>query len=132
MTRCRGQVAGQVLFLQPPSAPEEWVQTDLWESALRIPGVEVRIDFAGAEQRRFGARVSGEVCLYQPTGELAFHGGITAGRGHAGDNEGRAALESLLQQQRTTTKTTPVFGCDLESDASVWQRTEAHFREADS
>jgi hypothetical protein len=132
MTHCRGRVAGHVLFLQPHSAPEAWVQTDLWDSARRIPGVDVRIDSAGAEQRHFAAQVSGEVFLYQPTGELAFHGGITAGRGHAGDNAGRAALESLLQLQRTTANSTPVFGCDLESDASVRQRAAASLRETDS
>jgi hypothetical protein len=115
ITHCEERVAAEVVFFVPPSAPADWAHTDLWESAARIPGVVLRPDRGGAEQRRFAARVSGEVFLYHTDGRLAFHGGLTAGRGHAGDNPGRSALEALLVNGRLPTSTTPVFGCPLES-----------------
>jgi hypothetical protein len=115
MTHCQERVDAEVVFFLPPSASAEWAQTDLWESAARIPGVAVRLDRGGAEQRRFAASVSGEVFVYGTSGRLAFHGGITAGRGHAGDNPGRSALESLLVDDQLSARTTPVFGCALEA-----------------
>jgi len=115
MTHCQGRVASHVLFFQPASASADWAQTDLWHAATRIPGVTPRVDIEGEAHRRFGARVSGEVFVYLPSGELKFHGGITASRGHAGDNAGRLALESLMWNHQLPSDTIPVFGCDLQS-----------------
>lgn len=119
MAHCPDRVEAHVFFLQPRSLPADWSQTDLWGLAMRIPGVSAHQDFDGVEHRRFNARISGEVFLYQPDGELSFHGGITPGRGHAGDNRGRAAIESLLLNRKSLFGTTPVFGCELESQATV-------------
>ncbi len=105
----------QVLFFRPPSAPSEWTRTDLWETVAALPGVVPRVDSAGAEQRRFGASVSGEVFVYLPGGELLFHGGITSARGHVGDNLARSALESYLLRGETPPQSMPVFGCELYS-----------------
>ncbi len=113
MTHCQGRVQAHVIFFQPHSSAADWARTDLWETASGIPGVTARLDSGCTVQEQFQARVSGEVFLYRPTGELAFHGGITASRGHAGDNDGRSALESLLLHQRALVATTPVFGCAL-------------------
>lgn len=114
MTHCQGKVDAQVMFLRPSSAGEEWARTDLWETAERTPGVTPRGDFDGAEHRRFGATASGEVFLFQRDGTLLFHGGITSGRGHAGDNPGRSSLERLLLAGDSALGSTPVFGCQLE------------------
>jgi hypothetical protein len=84
-----------------------------------MPGVVVAIDPGGIEQQRFGARASGEVFLYKPDGELIFHGGITASRGHAGDNAGRAFLEAILLRQKPAGAKTPVFGCELETTCTL-------------
>lgn len=124
MARCEGRVDAQVLFFQPRMTSEAWAKTDLWRSAAHIPGVEPRVDSAGAEQRRFHARVSGEVFLFLPSGALLFHGGITAGRGHAGDNLGRSALEAILLKRGSPTNTTPVFGCALELPTASRQNAE--------
>ncbi len=113
MTHCRDRLSAQVMFFQPSSSPGDWSRTDLWESAARIPGVVPRVDAEGVEQRRFGAGVSGEVYVYLPDGQLLFHGGITAGRGHAGENAGRAALESFLLRGEVAARGTPVYGCEL-------------------
>jgi hypothetical protein len=113
MTHCRDRVQAEVLFMKPASSEESWARTDLWDQVARIPGVARRVDVGGEDQRRFGARVSGEVFLFSPAGEMLFHGGITTGRGHEGDNQGRLALESLLLGQAAAIASTPAFGCEL-------------------
>jgi hypothetical protein len=50
----------------------------------------------GEEAQRFGAATSGHVLLFDPAGELRFSGGITASRGHVGDNDGCDRLIRLL------------------------------------
>jgi hypothetical protein len=103
------------LFFQPRSADKEWAQTDLWRSAAEIAGVTCLADVDGIEQQRFGARTSGEVFLYDTSGQLLFHGGITASRGHAGDNAGRDALEEMLLRHERFLAETPIFGCELQA-----------------
>jgi hypothetical protein len=53
------------------------------------------------------------VILYDAAGRLRFSGGITAARGHAGDNLGRSAIVELLEGDSPTATATPVFGCSL-------------------
>ena len=38
-----------------------------------------------------------QLCFTTPSGKLTFQGGITAGRGHQGDNAGETAVVSLLR-----------------------------------
>ncbi len=56
-------------------------------------------DDDGAEAKRFGAETSGQTLLYDERGTLAFSGGITGSRGHAGDNAGRASLLALINRR---------------------------------
>ena len=106
----------QVLFYQPAGVPNDWVKTDLWQSAAAIPGISVIADWEAREARRFGASTSGEVLLYDPQGRLLFQGGITGSRGHAGDNLGRQAIETYLDTGHLPVSQTPVFGCVIWSD----------------
>ena len=124
MTHCQDRVEAHVIFLQPRSFTAEWARTDLWNSAAAIPGVTTHLDLDGTVQERFAARVSGETFLYDPAGKLAFHGGITASRGHAGDNDGRCALESLLIDDACRIATTPVFGCALNSPDAACRKCD--------
>lgn len=104
----------QILFVVPSGMPADWADTDLWRTARQLPGVEVHRDPDGAKSRRFGALTSGHVVLYDRDGRLQFRGGITAARGHAGDNAGRAAILALLAGEPSVPPTrTPVFGCPL-------------------
>lgn len=121
LARCSGKVDTVVIFTKPADVDDNWVETDLWRSAETIPGVTVRRDDSGIEARRFGAVTSGDAMLYDRDGKLLFHGGITDGRGHAGDNEGRSAIVSLLEGKPGHTSTTHVFGCRLFDDHSVQQ-----------
>ena len=113
MARTWGLVTTHVLFLKPPGLPEDWAKTDLWRSAAASPGTHVLRDDDGAEAARFGAATSGQVVLYDAQGRLLFSGGITASRGHAGDNEGRDTIVALLTRGRATRHDSPVFGCSL-------------------
>ena len=61
----------------------------------------------------FHAETSGQTALYDATGNLLFSGGITSARGHEGDNDGRAAVVSLLTSDGAEERETPVFGCPL-------------------
>jgi len=80
-----------------------------------IPGVTRTTDASGREAKLFGAETSGDVLLYGATGELLYAGGITASRGHEGDNSGaEAMLKAIKGSRRATVSTTPVFGCSLE------------------
>jgi hypothetical protein len=118
MAHCQGLFSAQVLFIQPEGVAEDWVKTDLWNTAAAIPGVTASIDHEGREARRFQAVTSGQTLLYDARGALLFQGGITLARGHAGDNPGRDALEDLLKQKVTHPVSAPVFGCAL-----GWQKT---------
>jgi hypothetical protein len=113
MAHAQGRVATRILFYRPSDADPGWERTDLWSSAAAISGVQVTSDEDGAEAMIFGAAVSGQALLYDVEGRLIFSGGITAARGHSGDNAGRSALVSLLTNDIASTTRTPVFGCFL-------------------
>ncbi len=102
----------RVIFLDPAGMEADWVKTDLWIAAAAIPGVTVMSDSAGRVARTFGAVTSGDTRFYDGSGRLLFHGGITAARGHSGDNVGRTAIEELLRGTPGEVAT-PVFGCAL-------------------
>lgn len=116
MGRCQGQVSAHILFLRPKEFPEGWEQSDLWESAKRIPGVRVWSDSRGQEADRFGVATSGQVFLYDRAGRLLFSGGITISRGHQGDNAGRATLQDLILNDRSLDEFcgTSVYGCEMQ------------------
>jgi hypothetical protein len=94
MAKAQGLANVNVVFVKPKDFPEDWEKTDLWTNASMIPGVTVSVDYEGVEARRFGSRTSGQIMLYDADGQLLFSGGITAARGHSGDNDGRNAILS--------------------------------------
>jgi hypothetical protein len=120
MARAHGKVSANVLFYAPDDEPTTWAKTDLWETAEKIPGVTVKEDRDNSIARSFGVFTSGQTLVYDSEGRLIFNGGITASRGHAGDNYGRDAIIALLQehpaQGRTHSVTSPVFGCSLRTE----------------
>ena len=112
MAQAQGRVTAYTLFVKPAGSSDDWEKTDLWQSAVSIPGVTVVVD-DGAEAQRFNAVTSGQTVLYDPEGRLLFSGGITASRGHSGDNAGRSAIVSLLNTGEAERAETSVFGCPL-------------------
>ena len=102
-----------VVYFEPPDADQDWEASDFPAAASAIPGVHVIRDVDGREARRFGATTSGQTLLYDSDGTLRFAGGMTFARGHAGDNDGRASIESLLADGASEVSQTPVFGCPI-------------------
>jgi hypothetical protein len=113
MAHLQNRATAVVLFIKPAGFQEQWTQSDLWRSAKEIPGVSVLVDSNGVEANRFGAQASGQTMLYDTAGKLQFSGGITASRGHSGDNAGRSAIASLVTTGTSETAHTSVFGCSL-------------------
>lgn len=113
MARLEGRVQAYVVFVRPKEAGGTWDDTDLRRNAEAIPGVEVIVDADGAEARRFGAETSGHTLLFGVDGRLLFSGGITASRGHAGENVGESAIVAIATNHTPARTQTRVFGCAL-------------------
>jgi hypothetical protein len=125
MTRLQGKVIAAVFFVRPANFPDAWEKTKLWHNAEAIPGVSVSSDVGGVEARQFGAQASGQTILYDAGGRLRFSGGITASRGHSGDNAGRSAIVSLVTTGSAQTERTSVFGCSLHDPTTRADKGEA-------
>ena len=119
MAHAYGKANAYVLFTKPPGAGIDWDDTDLRRSAATIPGVTVLTDENGTEAARFGAETSGHTVVFDRSGTLIFSGGITASRGHAGENAGESAVLAALKQEPIERGRTPVFGCSLNGRASM-------------
>lgn len=127
LAAAKGKLRADVLCVEYPELEENARDSDNWRRANQIKGVSLMLDSGAAEAKRFAARTSGESRLYGPDGRLLFRGGITSGRGHAGDNPGSDAVLNLVNggnqtgapavgvmaATATTPITTPVFGCSL-------------------
>lgn len=113
MTQCKGRLTAYVLFYKPKDFPPDWEKTDLWEKAAAIPDVNVLQDEDGIEAHRFNASTSGDTLLYDAHGSLVFSGGITAARGHSGDNAGRSAIVSMLTEGAAKQREARTFGCSI-------------------
>lgn len=110
---CQKKVAARVVFLRPTKFERGWERTDLWQSAVEMPGVTAICDAGGTESEMFCAKTSGLTLLYDKNGALSFQGGITSSRGHEGDNAGRSAITALVLNQTSCVNRTSVFGCCL-------------------
>jgi hypothetical protein len=112
MARTQGRMAAFVLFYEPgPST--DWESTDLWRSAVAIPGVVALRDVGAREALRLGARTSGHAVFYDAGGRLRFSGGLTSSRGHSGWSPGADAILSLVMNGDAPLRSAPVFGCAL-------------------
>lgn len=115
MTRCR-RLKAFVLLLSPSGLLNDWEKTDHWYHAANIKGVTVHSDMSGQEAAIFKATTSGQTIVYSPDGKLVFNGGITAGRGHEGDNQGLDTVISVANEGSVKCHNSPVFGCSLADD----------------
>jgi hypothetical protein len=115
MAKVHGRATATVVFVRPDEFPAGWEKTDLWNSAARIPGVDVLSDPGEVEAARFGAQASGQTMFYDASGVLKFSGGITEFRGHSGDNAGRSAVASLALTGSADIDHTSVYGCSLKN-----------------
>jgi hypothetical protein len=113
MAVSRSRVSVTVFFYAPSTEPPDWDRTDLWRDTSAIPGVRTAEDRDGSAARLFGAFTSGETLLFGTDGRLAFHGGITPARGHAGDSSGQDAILNLIAGRPAARTSAPVFGCSI-------------------
>lgn len=115
--RTSGTLPTCVVFLHPDEVTSDWHQTSLWRRACAVPGVTVLDDVGSKATRQFGVTTSGQALLYDAAGQLQFNGGMTAARGHAGDNAGCEIIVSYLREDslRSTAsgETCSVFGCPM-------------------
>lgn len=104
-----------IAFYAPSSLAADWGKTPLRRQAEALEGVIVLDDTDASGAKLFGAAASGQVVVYGPAGELRFGGGITASRGHEGDNLGADCVRAALRGETPAAFTTPVYGCEIVS-----------------
>lgn len=108
-----GKLQVYMVFYKPADEGDDWTDTELRARAETIPNLHVVIDEDGRETDLFNAQTSGLVLLYDASGNLRFDGGITAARGHEGNNAGRQAIFDIVTEQPSQNFETTVFGCPL-------------------
>ena len=114
MSDTAGRVKVRVVAVRPAGTPEKWEASTLVQDVRALPGVELLFDRTGDEAKRFGAKTSGHVVLYDAAGKLMFSGGITSSRGHSGDNAGEDAIVSLINGRADTQLArAAIYGCPL-------------------
>ena len=115
LTHLPGDVNCRVVISQPPGCDESFLQTSLTSTVGRLSRAEVIVDRDQIEAKRFGVSTSGQVLLYDRDARLTFAGGITASRGHEGDNRGTAAIREIFRaaQSPACCQGNAVYGCDL-------------------
>lgn len=106
-----------VSFAVPEGRDRTWADGESLRRAAGMSGVLALVDLGGAEARKFGAVTSGQVMVYDGTGALRYAGGITASRGHVGENMGRAAALQALSAAAPAPDGRPVFGCPMTNPA---------------
>lgn len=119
VARSGSRATTSVILVLPPAASEDWSRSSLAQAAREIPGATVLFDQGGVEARRFGTHTSGQALLYDAQGRLRFAGGLTAGRGHEGDNAGSDALVAGIAGGTSPGTGNAVFGCALASGVAL-------------
>jgi hypothetical protein len=117
MDRCRDRVSVHAVLLGTTFL-DRWGQSEIERDLASLPTVRVYPDREGVEARRFGVATSGHALLYDSGGQLLFSGGITAARGHVGDNFGRAAVLDRILNIKGGRASSSVFGCPLRTPRS--------------
>jgi hypothetical protein len=120
IAKAGGKLDTDIFFYLPSGESSSWARTDLWRTATAMTGVHAFEDRDAEMAEKFGVFTSGQTLLYGADGLLLFKGGITAFRGHSGDNAGRTALTALLQRPSPFASRLPVvtrvFGCSLRAE----------------
>jgi len=113
LERTHGAVSAWVVVLKPSEMNDGWSDSGTSETARNMSGVTLVMDDNGVEADRFGALTSGHTVLYSSAGKLEFSGGITAARGHVGDNSGEQSVLSLVATGKADASSHEVYGCGL-------------------
>ena len=98
--KCQSRVDTHVVFIDPQGTDGSWQDSELVRIARNIQGSRIEVDTDRREAARFGVRTSGACLLYDPLGKLVFRGGLTAARGHEGDNVGADSIKTYLMNDQ--------------------------------
>jgi hypothetical protein len=110
-----------VLIYKPADEPDAWMDGPLLESCRRM-ACRICPDPDGRLAASLGRLTSGGVVLYDADGRLRYQGGITASRGHEGDNAGERGVIEILCGRQASQKSMPVFGCPVQSGPNLQNR----------
>ncbi|ODT96440.1 MAG: hypothetical protein ABS79_08010 [Planctomycetes bacterium SCN 63-9] len=131
LSRGGGRISVHAVIYRPKQAPEGWSRADLGieQSLASLSMVEVHDDLEGREARCFGVSTSGHVLLFDPAGRRIFEGGITASRGHEGENRGCEEVIALIQgsgetRENLARSAPPVFGCPIVTPKTPFGETD--------
>jgi hypothetical protein len=116
-----GNPHATIVLPRPEQAPQGFCDEARDRLQAAWPLAAVVVDPQGAEAQRFGAATSGHILVFSPEGEQRFSGGITASRGHRGENLGQQALAAALSSSAEylpSGGSFPVFGCALLDSAT--------------
>jgi len=102
-----------VVLPVPADDAPSWHSGNNITAAKRLPDASIIPDPAGAIAGTFGIRTSGTALVYDTVGDLRFRGGLTASRGHEGENFGTLALRALAKGNTPERHESPVFGCEV-------------------
>ncbi|MBX9689053.1 MAG: hypothetical protein K2X27_20255 [Candidatus Obscuribacterales bacterium] len=108
-------VKAYACFMAPANFQGDWLEGANFNSAQNLHGLQLLVDSEQHEIRAFGASNSGETFLFDSNGRLRFHGGITAARGHEGDNDGLEALYEITGGRKDKAEYA-VYGCALQNN----------------
>jgi hypothetical protein len=114
LTRAPNTCDVTVLMYKPADEPDRWMDGVLLDDCRRM-ACQIRADPEGRLAAALGRLTSGGVVLYDAEGRLRYQGGITASRGHEGDNAGERGVIEILRGRRLSQKSMPVFGCPVQS-----------------
>lgn len=121
-----------VLIYRPRVLPTRWKEISLDSVARALNSERILLsiveDTDGRKARALGLSVSGQVALYDGRDKLVFRGGVTASRGHEGDNYGSDAIAQFLETGTVARHETPVFGCSIFSAS----QTASHSHDSSS
>jgi hypothetical protein len=110
------QIRLTVVAVRPSGVSAEWSRSEVIAKAGAIPGTVVRED-DGREARRFGAKTSGQVLVFDRSGALLFSGGVTPARGRAGPSAVRDVVSGVIERAEPV-EPGEVFGCALFEEGS--------------
>jgi hypothetical protein len=111
LAKCGNKLEVQLLLYRPAGTSSAWAKTPLADQSSSIQSIHSVDDPNGVLSTLFGATTSGEILLYDPSGNLRFHGGITGSRGHEGDNDGEDSVVGLVNGQVSGFRKAAYFGC---------------------
>lgn len=108
-----GRLACRLLCFRPKDAADDFCDTRLMKAAANLLHTQIVIDPEAKQASQLGMTTSGAMVIYDAAGQLAFYGGVTTARGHAGPSLVTESIERLLDDGLMPVSCHPAYGCSL-------------------